>query len=220
MSENILSLFGWEKKQLPSPPSTSITGVRIPADGTPAHLVKLPTISTETTSDATDSFLFHVPDLREYWGTTQAWLYRDIEKIQFRHQHQPEERDAQKETHLQQWEYLIKRERDSLPFPFDIMQHQSQRQIEFASQSRHLVQDRFASCIGNYYIFYSFDMDNLPQNQHVPTWITSDHHSWYGDVFLVKVAPYEYGGYGWALYEDIVPEFVKLLAEGPTSKSE
>jgi hypothetical protein len=66
-------------------------------------------------------------------------------------------------------------------------------------------------------MFYSFDMDNLPRNRSVPAWINREKSHWYGDDFLVKVAPYEYGGYGWAVYEDIVPEFLDLLAEGPSN---
>jgi hypothetical protein len=43
-----------------------------------------------------------------------------------------------------------------------------------------------------------------------------DHHlPYYGDVFLMKVARDEYGEHGWALYEDIVPNFLDLLVEGP-----
>ena len=29
------------------------------------------------------------------------------------------------------------------------------------------------------------------------------------------MAPHEFGQYGWAAYEDIVPEFLDLLAKGP-----
>jgi len=33
---------------------------------------------------------------------------------------------------------------------------------------------------------------------------------------VVKMAPHEYGEYGWAAYEDIVPEFLYLLVKGPS----
>ena len=77
--------------------------------------------------------------------------------------------------------------------------------------------------MGTYYVFRSFAIDDLPKNSSVPTWISGDigdigdgfHRSYYGDVFLVKMAPHEYGEYGWAAYEDIVPEFLDLLREGP-----
>lgn len=67
--------------------------------------------------------------------------------------------------------------------------------------------------MGTYYVFYSFAIDDLPRNSSVPTWISDN--NFYGDVFLVKMAPHEYGEYGWAAYEDIVPEFLDLLREGP-----
>jgi hypothetical protein len=74
--------------------------------------------------------------------------------------------------------------------------------------------------MGTYYVFYSFAIDDLPKNSSVPTWISGDISDdfplyYYGDVFLVKMAPHEYGEYGWAAYEDIVPEFLDLLREGP-----
>ena len=74
--------------------------------------------------------------------------------------------------------------------------------------------------MGTYYVFYSFATDDLPKNSSVPTWISGDisddfHRYHYGDVFLVKMAPHETGDYGWAAYEDIVPEFLDLLREGP-----
>lgn len=70
--------------------------------------------------------------------------------------------------------------------------------------------------MGTYYVFYSFATDDLPKNSSVPTWISDPLHGYYsGDVFLVKMAPHEYGEYGWAAYEDIVPEFLDLLREGP-----
>ena len=70
--------------------------------------------------------------------------------------------------------------------------------------------------MGTYYVFYSFAADDLPKNLSVPTLISDNFHgNYYGDVFLVKMAPHEYGEYGWAAYEDIVPEFLDLLREGP-----
>jgi hypothetical protein len=74
--------------------------------------------------------------------------------------------------------------------------------------------------MGTYYVFYSFAIDDLPKNSSVPTWISGDisddfHRNYYGDVFLVKMAPHEYGEYDWAAYENIVPEFLDLLREGP-----
>jgi len=73
--------------------------------------------------------------------------------------------------------------------------------------------------MGAYYVFHSFAFDDLPKNSSVPTWISDIgdgmHRQYCGDVFLVKMAPHEYGEYGWAAYEDIIPEFLDLLIEGP-----
>lgn len=79
--------------------------------------------------------------------------------------------------------------------------------------------------MGTYYVFYSFAVDDLPENSSVPAWIsdvgdTGDNcdgipRNYRGDVFLVKMAPHEHGEYGWAAYEDIVPEFLDLLVKGP-----
>lgn len=33
--------------------------------------------------------------------------------------------------------------------------------------------------------------------------------------FLFKMAPHEHGENGWAAYEDIVPDFIDFLNEGP-----
>ena len=58
----IHSILGWKKEKevpVPSPPSVTITGVRIPADGTPAHLLSLTT--TTDAEQGTDGFLSHIP---------------------------------------------------------------------------------------------------------------------------------------------------------------
>lgn len=72
------SLLGWKEDSLLKPQPVTVTVARIPADGTPPHLLSLSTISD---SKATDSFLFHVPDLHPDWGTEQAYEYRDIQRI-------------------------------------------------------------------------------------------------------------------------------------------
>jgi hypothetical protein len=70
--------------------------------------------------------------------------------------------------------------------------------------------------VGTYYILFSFALDDLPKNSFVPTWIRNIcKREYYGDVFLVKMAPHEYGEHDWAAYEDIVPEFLDFLIEGP-----
>lgn len=73
--------------------------------------------------------------------------------------------------------------------------------------------------MGGYYVFYSYASDDLPKNPAVPPWISDIgegcHLPFYGDVFLVKVALDEYNEDGWTSYEDIVPQFLDLLVEGP-----
>jgi hypothetical protein len=214
----ICSFFVWKEEPLPSPPPVTITGVRIPADGTPAHLLSLTTTSA---SGATDSFLFHVPDLRQYWNTEQAWIYRDLHRLDLQHQHylwQSHHLQQREQLHLQQWYHLLKRQRRRLLEPYHLLQ----RQRQYVPQQHHLLHEHHLSCIGSYYVFYSFALDDLPKNSSVPAWISDIGDigdvippQYWGDVFLVKMAPYEYGEYGWAVYEDIAPEFLDLLIEGP-----
>ncbi|EWC44499.1 hypothetical protein DRE_06767 [Drechslerella stenobrocha 248] len=75
------------------------------------------------------------------------------------------------------------------------------------------------SCNGVYYIFYSFGLDELTEkiNPSVPTYFSGGQVLW-GDVFVVKVAPHEYGEHGWAAYEDIGPEFLELMARWPVTR--
>lgn len=161
MLASIWSFLGWKEEPQLTPPPVTITGVRIPADGTPAHLLSLTTTSA---SGNVDSFLFHVPDLRQFWKTEQAWRYRDLQRLE-------------------------------------------------------LEQQRYSSCNGVYYAFFSFAMDDLPEHSSVPAWISGDQRRVYwGDVFLVKMAPHEWGEHAWAAYEDIGPEFLDLLAKGPSGR--
>jgi hypothetical protein len=104
MVDDIWSFFGWKKELVPNPPSITITGVRIPADGTPAHLIPLITINTASTSGATDSFLFHIPDLRQFWDTENGWLYRNVDRLDLRleQQHPQKQEEELKEHHLRQ----------------------------------------------------------------------------------------------------------------------
>jgi len=209
MLPSIWSFLGWKEEPSPTPPPVTITGVRIPADGTPAHLLSLTTISD---SNATDNFLFHVPDLRRYWNTERAWNYRDLHRLDLLQYHHFQQQRHVPLEHLRQMLSLAK-------------QYNRQQQLHF--RQRYLLNQRYLllrqcplSFIGTYYVFYSFAADDLPKNSSVPTWISGDigddfHRYYFGDVFLVKMAPQEYGEYGWAAYEDIVPEFLDLLREGP-----
>jgi hypothetical protein len=59
-------------------------------------------------------------------------------------------------------------------------------------------------------------VDDLPQNEHAPSWIRdASDGSFYGDVFLVKLAPQEKDDNGWAVYEDVSSAFLEVLANGP-----
>lgn len=60
---------------------------------------------------------------------------------------------------------------------------------------------------------------------YVPAWIKNigdgNHSPYSGDVFLVKMASHElYGEYGWAAYDNVGPEFLDLLIEGPLAAIE
>ncbi|KAF2120925.1 hypothetical protein BDV96DRAFT_565904 [Lophiotrema nucula] len=198
MLASIQSFLGW--KEVPAPPPTTVKGVRIPADGTPPHVVSLTTIPA---SGATDDFLFHVPDLRRYWNAERAWTYRDLDKLILLQPH-----------HIQQWHRSQQNmDPDNVLHHPDLLYRQRQRQLQ--DQSCHVLRQQHSSCAGAYYLFYSFAIDDLPENTHVPAWMREGRGRCLGDVFLVKLAPQEFGEHGWATYEDIVPQFLDLMKEGP-----
>lgn len=207
MLASIWSFLGWKEEPSPAPPPVTITGVRIPVDGTPAHLLSLTTISD---SRGMDSFLFHVPDLRRYWKTELAWDCRDLHRLDlYRHHDVERQHLLQQKHHFQQ---LLRS-----PQRYNRQQQLHLRQRYLHNQQYHLLPPQHSSCVGTYYVFFSFARDDLPKNSFVPAWTSSDdiHLRYSGDVFLVKMAPHEYGEHGWAAYEDIVPEFLDLLVKGP-----
>lgn len=213
MFTTISSIFGWKEDPVPSPPSVTITGVRIPADGTPAHLLSLAT--TTDPEHGTDGFLFHVPDLRQYWNVGDGWHFRDIKRLDLL-SHHPQH------YHLQPCFLLHKDHLQRLLRSGSMMSREQRlhlRQRYLREQQHHILQPHQSVCAGAYYVFYSFALDDLPKNQFVPAWIsdTGDGHNstYHGDVFLVKMAPQEYGENEWAVYEDIIPEFLDLLFTGP-----
>ncbi|KAI4163959.1 MAG: hypothetical protein LQ342_002456 [Letrouitia transgressa] len=61
--------------------------LRIPADGSSSHLVKVNTIESD---DNVDCFLVHVPDLTPYWGKGEGFQWRDIARTEVRNQNPPE----------------------------------------------------------------------------------------------------------------------------------
>lgn len=193
--------------------SVTITGVRLPADGTPAHLLSLTTTTDPKTG--TDDFLFHIPDLRQYWNVEDAWRLRDIKRLDL-HSHHPQHYHLQP-YFLHQQDHLRRLLGHGSSISREQHFHLLQRYLR--DQQHYILPPHQSSCAGAYYVFYSFALDDLPRNHFVPTWITDTgeryNHAYYGDVFLVKMAPQEYGENEWAVYEDIIPEFLDLLAKGP-----
>ena len=61
--------------------------LRIPADGSPPHLVELNTINT---NDNVDCFHEHIPDFRPYWGDKEGFRWRDVVQMEVRDQHRSE----------------------------------------------------------------------------------------------------------------------------------
>ena len=208
-------LRGREDTPSPSPPPVTVTGVRIPADGTPAHF--LPLTTTSDCGETTFGFLFHAPDLRRYWSTERAWEFRDIQRL-----------DLLQDDHIPRSHHLRqKRDLRRLLYSFGQPNRQELlhlRQRYLLQQQYHVLRQQHSSCIGGYYVFYSFAVDDLSENPSVPAWISDMGEGfnlkYYGDVFLVKLAPHESGEHDWAAYEDIDPQFLDLLVEGPLEASE
>lgn len=70
-------------------------------------------------------------------------------------------------------------------------------------------------CAGAYYVFYSFALDDLAQNMGAPGWmVEASDGPFFGDVFLIKLAPQEKDENGWAVYEDVGLEVLEVLACG------
>ncbi|KAK4067729.1 hypothetical protein Trihar35433_6289 [Trichoderma harzianum] len=212
MFASIWSYLGWREEEpvIQNYPPVTIVGVRIPADGTPAHLLPLTTTSV---SSATDNFLLHIPDLRSYWVSEQAWRLRDLHRF-----------DLQKDgrvplsQHQQQTDDLKSLVRMGQCLSREQILHLRQRYL--LPQQRFFVQQHntYRYCLGTYYVFYSFAVDDLPINKFVPRWIEEeiDAHSslcYFGDVFIVKISPGEVGQDGRAAYEDVDPMFLDFLVD-------
>lgn len=58
-------------------PSVVVRCIRVPADGSPAHMIDLPTVDIFSEGNV-DSFLRHVPDVRSFWLTEQGWKFRVV----------------------------------------------------------------------------------------------------------------------------------------------
>ncbi|KAL8699564.1 MAG: hypothetical protein Q9201_005931, partial [Fulgogasparrea decipioides] len=66
---------------------TPVQVLRIPASGSPPHLLRLNTIETD---DNVDCFLLHIPDFRPYWGSREGFRWRDIARLEVTDQPSPE----------------------------------------------------------------------------------------------------------------------------------
>lgn len=202
--------LGWpDPPPLPSPPPVTITGIRIPADGSRPRLVALTTISDP---GATWDFLHHYPDVRRHWPTEQSWRRRDLFRLDLlEDDYIPLSKHLQQSRDMQ--ELLSNRGR------LDRQRMLQLNQRYRCDQRYYLLKKRQASCAGAYYVLYTFDLDNLPRNGSVPAWMRTTEsgliNGCFGDVFVVKMAEEEHGEHGWARYEDISPHFLKLLVEEP-----
>lgn len=210
MFYSLLGSLGWNAP--PTPPPATITAVRIPANGASAHL-----ISMTTTNDCgmCCGFLHRVPDAHRYWRAGHAWKYRDLSRLDLQvDQKVARARHLQQKEHCEQEAEIHGQANDTE----GIHVRQRQRML-FADQCHHLIPKEHAACVGAYYVFYSFATEDLPQNPHVPAWLSrrkgEEGHRYWGDVFVVKLSPHEYGPRGWAAYEDIDPTFLNVLSDGP-----
>lgn len=64
---------------------TNLQVLKIPADGSPPHLIQLNTIDVASEGNV-DCFLRHIPDFRPYWGTQEGFRWRDIAQLEVRDQ--------------------------------------------------------------------------------------------------------------------------------------
>lgn len=210
MTSLIWSLLGWNEKEEP-PSAAIIEGVRIPADGSRPHLLPLVTTAPSGRFEGVDSFLKHVPGLRPYWKKDIAWRRRDILRLDLQLHSQVE-----LEHHLRLKHDLKNLLR--LPGPGrEELSHLRQRYL--CDQHGYVLQPPYSHLRGAYYLFYSFALDDLPENPYAPPWICDEGPDvflkYWGDVFIVKMAPRENGEDGRAIYEDILPPFLDLLEQGP-----
>jgi len=65
-------------------------------------------------------------------------------------------------------------------------------------------------CNGVYIKFFSFSLDDLPENRSVPGCFCRVNGLAAGDAFIVKLAPQGWDEHGWAVYEDIPTDFLEL----------
>ncbi|KAK0616547.1 hypothetical protein B0T14DRAFT_568141 [Immersiella caudata] len=177
-------------QQAPTPPPVTVTGVRIPVDGSPAHLLPLTT----------------TPSIEK---VDRAWRLRDKVRLDFLpDQHVP------RSMHLEQ-QAVLRRALLGLP-PMDEREGLHVRQRYCSPKKYFILQPEQRQCAGAYYAFYSFALDDLVQNMGVAGWIVNASDGpFFGNAFLMKLVPQEKDEDGSAVYEDVGPEFLEVLACGP-----
>lgn len=153
------SFFGLEEP-VPLPSPVTIRGIRFPANGSRPHLLSLTTTADGVLSGGgPDCCWGHVPDLRDYWKTKQAWLWRDIDT--FRLEKQP-----------------------------------------------------LSHCNGLYVVFFSYDLESLPENNNFPKGVFGRERAFAGDAFVVKIQGNEIGEDlgedGWAAWIDVPEDILSL----------
>jgi hypothetical protein len=202
----------------PSPPSIALTCVRIPANGSPPHLVRLKTINEP---HMTNTFLHRIPDLRSFWRPEHAWERQEVQRL-----------DIQLARRVAACRYLQQKER--LRQEFELLKYQPFTSLDTALchfrqrqrildelQYNHVVSHRHSSCVGTYDISHSWTLDHLPENLSVPKWISKtgdrqwEHNRYCRDGFIVRMSAQEFGPFGWAEYEDMTSGFLDLMRTGP-----
>ncbi|KAF2664854.1 hypothetical protein BT63DRAFT_78105 [Microthyrium microscopicum] len=188
-------------------PIATITGVRIPANGSSPHLITLKTMTPKDCDRARDEFLLHVPDLRQFWITTKAWRSRDMKRLDLLRDvnigngHREQQQDLVRQLLGGSEQCCVKRTRKTM-------------QRHTCPQEYHIPQRHYSDLImGTYYLLHSMGDDgSLHRNQSVPNWLGPNYS---GDVFIVKMAKEAQNEYGWAVYENMSTEFLSFLSEGP-----
>ncbi|KAI3323627.1 hypothetical protein HD806DRAFT_497381 [Xylariaceae sp. AK1471] len=72
----------------------------------------------------------------------------------------------------------------------------------------------FSSCNGLYVLYYSFDLESLPENNNFPEAIFARQRAFAGDAFVVKLQGTEIGedlgDDGWAVWVDVPSDILSL----------
>lgn len=66
------------------------------------------------------------------------------------------------------------------------------------------------SCNGRYILFYSFDLESLPENNNFPKGIFGRERAFAGDAFVVKMDNTSYETGGWAAWESVPSDILSV----------